>query len=438
MTGDLDEEWLAILAAATQLAKQEANIEGWLPGQHWGPKTPAAQTGPTAGQQTPPSRADVQDLVWDEAGKASKALTSAQAIEAEWHYREKSPLMNDRLAVARCRIDKRSELKDTHRRRLIDALEADTLEMIDEALLETGQQAVDRGAQQRWRAEYAPQMTNRIELERMRELELAEWAISKLVETVEGQGDDNSIFSETLVLKLTRDIRDRLRWGQTCVARLTTKVTTFGALKARKKAITDMNAVNRVGRKQTRTIAQIRGKELEAADQAEKDHIKNMTGANGRGSGAPGQGANGRRRGQRGGRGRGQNGKRGGDSNGGVHQGKRQKANGNGNRGRGHGNGNGGGRNQGQNNGQRQGHQQQRQQQNGGHRGGNSSQRQPQNRGGNGHQQQSNGGNGRQNGNGGGSSNSRPCQTGGQQNGGNKNFPPGSCHKCGQMGHQIS
>ena len=56
--------------------------------------------------------------------------------------------MDDRLAVARCRIDKRLELKDTHRRRLFDALEADTLEMIDEALLETGQQAVDRGAQQ--------------------------------------------------------------------------------------------------------------------------------------------------------------------------------------------------------------------------------------------------------------------------------------------------
>ena len=273
LTGDLDVEWQAVLAAGEQLAQQEASLDGWLPGQRWGTAQPAPQAA-TEGFTTP-TKADVSRLLFDEAGKVSKSITKAEKEAAEWHYRSQSPLLNDRWAVQKRKIEQRGSLSQQHRRRLMDNFESAELDVIDEALAETGERGINLGAQLRWRSNYAPQMTNRIELERMRELEMAEWIIGKLVKIVEGDADTESIFTEDMVLDLSDKIVQRIRWGQNCVARLTTKDTTFGGLKARKTAITNMNAGMRVGRKQTRTVAQIREKELEAADKAELEHIKN-------------------------------------------------------------------------------------------------------------------------------------------------------------------
>ena len=83
---------------------------------------------------------------------------------------------------------------------------------------------------------------NQIELARIMELELAELAIVGLTDLVKEQQAAAAAAAApagaTQGLRVAAAVRKRVRWGQSCVDRLTARETLMGALEAGREAAT--------------------------------------------------------------------------------------------------------------------------------------------------------------------------------------------------------
>jgi hypothetical protein len=208
------------------------------------------------------------------------------------------------------------------------------LEIIDEGLASTGKGAADTQRRHRWRAEYALQFTNRIKHKRMLELEMAEWAITKLANIITGQARPDSIFTTPELLRLSHEIQGRLRWGQQCISRIVIKDTNFGALKAGQRSVAKVHEDIEMGRMHGKTRKEMMQAEYDARNKGEADHLAAAALSSPR---TKRRRDNGRDRGR--GRGRARKGGQG--------RGRGRGGGGNGNRGKGRGGGNGRGRGKG-------------------------------------------------------------------------------------------
>ena len=285
-TGTEQDEWHATLALASDIGKGKSPIRGWQPGT---PKT--KKSGRSKASDYFPAKGEKADLEVCADGKVRPTLSKKELEKARWREKQRSLLLIDKIDVERQTIEDTSYFMADVKKRMLEDHDMATLRRMREMLMATGPRAVvaDKGLE--WRQKYVPSASHSIENERLMELELAHHAINMMIKLIENtnvakpdvSADGKSAsapkqsFEEgrrDCTLNFSKQVVDRVRWGQICTRRLAATDTYMGGLRAGKEARSKVRSAWHDGLDPTMSVKDMIKKEAAASEKAEAEWNK--------------------------------------------------------------------------------------------------------------------------------------------------------------------